>query len=66
MRRRTQVIRDIAEKHPERCPENKVTPELATDKRLGLHPIAIALDECQVAFEHPVTARNWRTSPPTS
>jgi S-DNA-T family DNA segregation ATPase FtsK/SpoIIIE len=53
MRRRTKVIRDIADKHPERCPENKVTPELAADKRLGLHPIVVAVDECQVAFEHP-------------
>ena len=40
------------------CPENKVTPELANDPRLGLHPIAIAVDECQIAFEHPSTARN--------
>ena len=53
MRRRTKVIRDIADKHPARCPENKVTPELASDPRLGLHPIAAAIDECQVAFEHP-------------
>jgi S-DNA-T family DNA segregation ATPase FtsK/SpoIIIE len=52
-RRRTKVIREIADKHPERCPENKVTPELADDKSLGLHPIVIAVDECQVAFEHP-------------
>lgn len=50
MRRRTKVIRGLDEK---RCPENKVTPELASDKRLGLHPIAIAWDECQIPFEHP-------------
>jgi S-DNA-T family DNA segregation ATPase FtsK/SpoIIIE len=54
MRRRTKMIRDIAERYPERCPENKVTPELASDRRLGLHPVSIAVDECQVAFEHPV------------
>lgn len=54
MRRRTKVIRDIAERYPERCPENKVTPELASDPKLGLHPIAAAIDECQKAFEHPV------------
>ena len=54
MRRRTKVIRDIADKQPARCPENKVTPELASDPRLGLHPVAAAIDECQVAFEHPV------------
>jgi DNA segregation ATPase FtsK/SpoIIIE, S-DNA-T family len=54
MRRRTKVIRELGEKHPDRCPENKVTPELADDKRLGLHPVVIAVDECQVLFEHPV------------
>ena len=53
LRRRTKVIREIADKYPERCPENKVTPELASDRRLGLHPIAVAIDEPQVAFEHP-------------
>jgi len=53
LRRRTRVIRDMAENDFARCPESKVTPELANDKRLGLHPIAIALDECQRAFEHP-------------
>jgi len=52
LRRRTRIIRDIADKDYERCPENKVTPELAADKRLGLHPVAIALDEAQRAFEH--------------
>jgi S-DNA-T family DNA segregation ATPase FtsK/SpoIIIE len=52
LRRRTKVIRTIAKEHPDRCPENKVTPELAADKRLGLHPIVIGVDECQVAFEH--------------
>jgi DNA segregation ATPase FtsK/SpoIIIE, S-DNA-T family len=50
-RRRTKVIRELDEK---RCPENKVTPELANDRRLGLHPIAIAWDECQVPFEHAI------------
>jgi DNA segregation ATPase FtsK/SpoIIIE, S-DNA-T family len=53
LRRRTRVIRDMAENDFARCPESKVTPELASDKRLGLHPIAIALDECQRAYEHP-------------
>jgi S-DNA-T family DNA segregation ATPase FtsK/SpoIIIE len=53
MRRRTKVIRDIAEADPSRCPENKITDELASDPRLGLHPIVIAVDECQIAFEHP-------------
>ena len=54
MRRRTKVIRELGETGDPRCPENKVTPELAADKRLGLHPIALAVDECQVLFEHPV------------
>jgi S-DNA-T family DNA segregation ATPase FtsK/SpoIIIE len=49
MRRRTKVIRNLDE---QRCPENKVTPELSSDPRLGLHPIAVAVDECQIAFEH--------------
>src|SRR5581483_7449605 len=34
------------------CPENKVTSQLASDKRYRLHPIVVALDECQKAFEH--------------
>lgn len=54
MRRRTKVIRDIAEADPPRCPENKITDDLANDKSLGLHPIVIAVDECQIAFEHPL------------
>jgi DNA segregation ATPase FtsK/SpoIIIE, S-DNA-T family len=53
MRRRTKIIRDIAEREPHRCPENKITDELANDPQLGLHPIAIAMDETQVAFQHP-------------
>lgn len=49
LRRRAKVIRSLPRS---RCPESKVTPELAGDKALGLHPIVVALDECQVAFEH--------------
>ena len=48
------MIRDIADRDAARCPENKVTDELASDPRLGLHPIAIAIDECQKGFEHPL------------
>jgi DNA segregation ATPase FtsK/SpoIIIE, S-DNA-T family len=51
MRRRARVIRELPE---ERCPENKITPELAGDRKLGLHPVAVALDETQIAFEHSV------------
>ncbi|MFF5229991.1 cell division protein FtsK [Dactylosporangium sp. NPDC000521] len=50
LRRRTKVIRDLP---ADICPENKVTPELASRKALGLHPIVIGADECQVWFEHP-------------
>ncbi|MEU7868297.1 cell division protein FtsK [Dactylosporangium sp. NPDC049140] len=50
LRRRTKVIRDLP---VDVCPENKVTPELASRKALGLHPIVIGADECQVWFEHP-------------
>jgi S-DNA-T family DNA segregation ATPase FtsK/SpoIIIE len=49
LRRRAKVIRNLPRS---RCPENKVTPDLANDKALGLHPIVVGLDECQVPFEH--------------
>jgi S-DNA-T family DNA segregation ATPase FtsK/SpoIIIE len=49
MRRRTKVIRSLPR---DICPENKVTPELASRKSLGLHPVVIGVDECQVWFEH--------------
>lgn len=35
------------------CPEGKVTPELASRKSLGLHPVLVFIDECQKAFEDP-------------
>jgi S-DNA-T family DNA segregation ATPase FtsK/SpoIIIE len=50
MRRRAKVLRSLP---PEVCPESKVTPELAADKSLGLHPIVVGIDECQVMFTHP-------------
>jgi S-DNA-T family DNA segregation ATPase FtsK/SpoIIIE len=50
MRRRTKVIRGLPR---DLCPENKVTDELANTKKLGLQPIVIGVDECQVWFEHP-------------
>ncbi|MFJ2020921.1 cell division protein FtsK [Streptomyces nodosus] len=49
LRRRAKVIKSLPRS---RCPESKVTPELASDKRLGLHPIVAGFDECQVPFEH--------------
>jgi S-DNA-T family DNA segregation ATPase FtsK/SpoIIIE len=36
----------------ELCPENKVTPQLAGNRQLGLFPIVIAVDECQELFTH--------------
>ncbi len=50
MRRRTKVIRTLPK---EQCPENKVTPELASRRSLRLHPIVVGADECQMWFEHP-------------
>jgi S-DNA-T family DNA segregation ATPase FtsK/SpoIIIE len=50
MRRRTKVIRELPR---DLCPENKVTDELASNKKLGLPPIVIGIDECQRGFEHP-------------
>ncbi|MFH9938531.1 cell division protein FtsK [Streptomyces murinus] len=49
LRRRAKVIRSLPKA---RCPESKVTPALASDKSLGLHPIIVGFDECQVPFEH--------------
>ncbi|MFE9256239.1 cell division protein FtsK [Streptomyces sp. NPDC006879] len=49
LRRRAKVIKSLPRS---RCPESKVTPELASDKSLGLHPIVFGFDECQVPFEH--------------
>jgi S-DNA-T family DNA segregation ATPase FtsK/SpoIIIE len=49
LRRRAKVIKSLPRS---RCPESKVTPALANDKRLGLHPIVLGIDECQVLFEH--------------
>lgn len=50
LRRRAKVIKSLPRSI---CPESKVTPALASDKSLGLHPIVIGVDECQVLFEHP-------------
>jgi S-DNA-T family DNA segregation ATPase FtsK/SpoIIIE len=50
LRRRTKVIRGLPR---DICPENKVTPDLASNRSLGLHPIVVGADECQVMFEHP-------------
>ncbi|WP_246076414.1 FtsK/SpoIIIE domain-containing protein [Amycolatopsis cihanbeyliensis] len=49
LRRRTKVIRSLPESV---CPDNKVTPALAARQDLRLGPIVVAVDECQVWFEH--------------
>ncbi|MFE9247089.1 cell division protein FtsK [Nocardiopsis sp. NPDC006938] len=51
--KRSKTINRIAKENPARCPENKVTEELANDKSLGLHPILFGVDECQELFTHP-------------
>jgi S-DNA-T family DNA segregation ATPase FtsK/SpoIIIE len=50
LERRAKVIRGLPK---DVCPENKVTPELARKKSLGLHPVAFILDEAQELFSHP-------------
>lgn len=49
-RRRTKVIRTLPAAV---CPDNKVTPALASRRDYGLHPIVLGIDECQCAYEHP-------------
>ncbi|RZB18373.1 cell division protein FtsK [Streptomyces sp. F001] len=49
LRRRAKVIKSLPRSI---CPESKVTPALASDRRYGLHPIVVGADECQVLFEH--------------
>ncbi|WP_370946973.1 cell division protein FtsK [Amycolatopsis sp. cg5] len=48
--RRAKTIRSLPR---DLCPENKITPQLASNRSLGLHPIMVAIDECQKLFEHP-------------
>ncbi|MQM26639.1 cell division protein FtsK [Glycomyces albidus] len=49
-KRRARIIKGLPR---DLCPENKVTPELASRKGLGLHPLVVAIDECQELFSHP-------------
>lgn len=49
LRRRTKAIRNLPR---DVCPESKVTSTLADKPSLGLHPIVVGVDECQVWFEH--------------
>jgi DNA segregation ATPase FtsK/SpoIIIE, S-DNA-T family len=50
MRARYRTIRDLPRAV---CPESKVSDELASRRDLSLHPVLVALDECQIGFEHP-------------
>ncbi|WP_217197082.1 FtsK/SpoIIIE domain-containing protein [Streptomyces buecherae] len=56
LRRRAKVIRSLPR---DVCPESKVTTELASKQSLGLHPIVVGVDECQVWFEHPTHGREF-------
>jgi DNA segregation ATPase FtsK/SpoIIIE, S-DNA-T family len=49
MRRRAKVLRALPH---DRCPENKVTSELADDRSLGLEPVFVGVDECQTLLDH--------------
>lgn len=51
--RRAEVIEGLSY---EECPENKVTPALASRRDLKLEPILIGVDECHELFEHEVPA----------
>jgi DNA segregation ATPase FtsK/SpoIIIE, S-DNA-T family len=50
LRRRSKVIRDLP-RHL--APESKITRELVRMRTWRLHPIVLAVDECQRWFEHP-------------
>lgn len=45
--------RTIAKLPRDICRENQVTRDLAGRKALGLHPLVVAVDECQELFSHP-------------
>ncbi len=49
LERRAKVISSLPK---DKCPENKVTPDLAKVRALGLHPLVLAIDECQELFSH--------------
>ncbi|PXY17300.1 cell division protein FtsK [Prauserella coralliicola] len=52
LERRSKAITGIAKENRALCPENKVTPQLSRNRKLGLHPIFAAIDECQELFSH--------------
>lgn len=56
MRRRYKTMRDLPR---EVCPDAKVTDDLAGRRGLGLHPVVVGIDECQVMFEHPKHGKDF-------
>ena len=50
MRRRYKTVRALPK---DVAPESKVTDAIASKRSAGLHPILLAVDECQIWFEHP-------------
>jgi S-DNA-T family DNA segregation ATPase FtsK/SpoIIIE len=48
MGRRYKVLRSLPR---EVCPEGKITRELADQRSLGLFPVVLVVDECQMAFD---------------
>jgi DNA segregation ATPase FtsK/SpoIIIE, S-DNA-T family len=54
--KRAKVIRGLPR---DICPENKVTPELAAKRSLGLHPLVLVISECQEAFSHPKLGKEF-------
>ncbi|MDN5750195.1 MAG: hypothetical protein L0H64_17070 [Pseudonocardia sp.] len=58
MRRRVRAIRRLAETDRELCPENKTNDLIASRRDLGLEPILLLVDECQIWFEHPDKAKD--------
>jgi S-DNA-T family DNA segregation ATPase FtsK/SpoIIIE len=49
LERRAAVIRSLPS---DICPHKKVTPELAGKRSLRLHPMVVAIDECQELYAH--------------
>ncbi|MGH3811604.1 MAG: cell division protein FtsK [Pseudonocardiaceae bacterium] len=56
MSRRYKTVQDLPKTV---CPESKATDDLASKRSLGLHPVFVAVDECQVMFEHPQHAKEF-------
>jgi DNA segregation ATPase FtsK/SpoIIIE, S-DNA-T family len=52
LERRSKTITRIAKENRALCPENKVTPQLSCNRKLGLRPIFAAINECQELFSH--------------